>query len=215
MKGKVLTLFTCIFISLSILGFVYAQWNDVLTISTTMSFGTENMGFVEPIRCIEYYEDPATSLLVPGEYLGKDVGNSECEYQEPKTDSDTGKQAYKKLTIILNNVYPGYIVHCNFTLENIGTLPIHIKESVISDPKGILTWDSDKKALISATGNPIIGIAFNPELVSTTLQPNDDPATPGPDNKAEFEMSIRITQDAEEYRVYTFEVKINYEVVVP
>ena len=200
MKEKALALLTCIFISLSILGFVYAQWNDVITISNTMTFGywneSLNMGFVQPLTCTEYHTDPSTSKLVQGEYLGKHVGKCECQY----TDPITGTEAYKTLVINITNAYPSYDVHCNFTVENIGTLPLHINETLISSP--VLTWDPAQDALVDADGNPIITIVITPPLVCNELQP---------DNKAEFELSIHITQNAQECQTYSFQVKIMYE----
>jgi hypothetical protein len=214
MKEKTLTILTLIFIAMSISGFTYAQWNDTITISNTMTFGMWgdlNMGFVQPLTCTEYHTDPATGELVEGEYLGKDVGKCECQYDDEVTDTDTGKKANKTLIITINNAYPDYEVHCNFTLENIGKLSLHINETVISDPNGVLTWDSAQGALVDANSNPIINITITPELVCNELQPEDDPATPWPDNKAEFEMTIHITQNAQECHTYTFQVKIMYE----
>lgn len=200
-------------IALSASGFTYAQWNDLIIVNSMMSFGTENMGFVEPLLCTEYHADAITGELIPGEYLEKDVGKCICEYQEPKVDIETGKEGYDKLVITLGNGYPGYVVSCNFTLEDIGSLPIHITNLLILDPNGILTWDSGKNALVNSEGNSIITILFNGELVCTTLQPSDNPNTPIIDNKAEFEMTIRLMQDAQECTGYVFEVYITYEVV--
>lgn len=214
MKEKSLAILICIITALSILGFGYAQWNDTITISNTMTFGQWgdlNMGFVQPLTCTEYHIDPTTEKLVNGEYLGKDVGRFECRYDDEVTDTDTGKSANKTLIITLHNAYPSYEVHCNFTVENIGRLPLHINETVISDPNGILTWDPDQNALVDADGNPIINITITPELICNKLEPEDNPATPWPDNKAEFEMAIHITQNAEECPTYTFQVEIMYE----
>lgn len=200
-------------ILLSMAGFAYAQWNDIIVVSATMSFGTENMGFVQPLECKEY-QDPTTGQLIQGEYLGKDVGNCECEYQESKTDIETGKTAYKKLTILLNNGYPDYIVHCNFTLENIGTLPVHITGLVISDSTGVLKWDPTLNALVDAEGKPIFSIVITPALVCQKLWPWDDPTTPEIEPvQLQAEIHIHIAQNAKECNTYSFQVTITYEVV--
>ena len=214
MKEKVLTLLTFIFIAMSISGFTYAQWNDIIVVSNTMRFGDLNMGFTkqELPTCVEYHIDPATRQLVEGEYLGKDVGECECYYKDLKEDFDTGKEAYATLVIVITNAYPSYEVHCNFTLENIGTLRLHINETVISDPNGFLTWDPAQSALLDADGDPITIMTITPDLVCNYLERDDNPATPWFDNKAEFEMAIHITDNAEECHVYTFQVKITYEV---
>lgn len=217
MKEKALTLLTLIFISLSILGFVYAQWNDIIVVRSTMAFGDLNMGFTmqEPPTWTEYHINPLTGQLEPGEYQGKDVGESECQYTNLKpSDMHTGKQAYETLIITINNAYPSYEVHCNFTLENIGTLPLHINETVISDPNGILTWDPAQGALVDANSKPLIYIVITPELVCNKLWPSDDPITPDIIEPVtlEAEIAVHITQNAEECRTYSFQVKIIYEV---
>ena len=214
MKEKTLALLTVIFIALSITGFTYAQWNDTIVISNTMTFGywgDLNLVFVYPLTCTEYHTDPLTAELLEGEYLGKDVGNSDCQYDYEVTDTDTSKSGYKMLIITINNAYPSYEVHCNYTLENIGLLPLHINETVISDPNGILTWDPAQGAIVDAGGNPIINITTTPPLVCNTLQPEDDPNTPQLENKAEFEIAIHVTDNAQECHTYTFQVEIMYE----
>lgn len=200
MKEKARALLTCTIIAMGICGFVYAQWNDVIIVRNTMRFGDLNMGFVEPLKC---WDNEAT----------KEVGKYDCYYADPKVDTDTGKEANATLVIAINNAYPSYEVHCNYTLENIGTLPLHINETVIFDPTGVLTWNATLNALVDAVGKPIVTIAITPPLVSNVLEPEDNSTTPWLDNKAEFEMTIHITQNAEECHVYTFQVKIMYEVV--
>ncbi|MDH5437280.1 MAG: hypothetical protein OEX76_00075 [Candidatus Bathyarchaeota archaeon] len=213
MKEKALILFTCVIIAMSISGFVYAQWNDIIVVDCTMEFGDLNMGFVEPLICTEYYTDPVTGQLFPGEYLNKDVGKPECNYTDHVTDIDTGKQGYKTLTITITNAYPSYKVHCNFTLENLGTLKLHINETEISDPDGVLTWDPNLKALVDAGGKPILNITITPDLVCKYLWANDDPLTPDVEPvKLQAEIAVHITQNAQECQTYFFQVKITYEV---
>ncbi|MDH5733186.1 MAG: hypothetical protein OEY88_05310 [Candidatus Bathyarchaeota archaeon] len=204
MKEKILTLLTLIFIAMSITGFTYAQWNDTIVVKNTMSFGywALNMAFVEPLTCTEYHTNPITNELKEGEYLGKEVGSCDCEYDDWVIDPDTNMGGYKTLTITINNAYPSYEVHCNYTLQNIGLLTLHINETVISDPNTILTWDPAQDALVNADGNPVIEITTTPTLVCNTLDP---------EQKAKFEMSIHITDYAQECHTYTFQVQIMYE----
>ncbi|UCE28731.1 MAG: hypothetical protein JSV85_05495 [Candidatus Bathyarchaeota archaeon] len=214
MKEKTLALLSVIFMAMSITGFTYAQWNDTIVISNTMSFGywgDLNMVFVYPLTCTEYHKDPSTAELVEGEYLGKDVGSSNCQYDYEITDTDTGKRGNKTLIITISNAYPSYEVHCNYTLENIGILPLHINETVISDPDGTLTWDPVQSALVDSGGNPIINITTTPSLVCNTLQPEDDPNTHQHENQAEFEMTIHATDNAQESHTYIFQVELIYE----
>jgi len=65
--------------------------------------------------------------------------------------------------------------------------------------------------LVDIDDNPIVYITATPPLVCNILQPEDDLATPWPDNKAEFEMAIHIADNAKECHTYTFQVKIMYE----
>ena len=203
MKEKTLALLTIIFIAMSITGFTYAQWNDVIVIRNTMTFGywgELNLGFVDPLTCSDNENT-------------KDVATINCHYDEQVQDTDTLKWCYKKLIINIGNAYPGYEGYCTFTLENVGTLPLHINETVISDPNNILTWDPAQGALVDANNNPIIKITTTPTLVCTTLQPEDNPDTPQLENKAEFEMAIHITDYARECHIYNFQVEIMYEEV--
>jgi len=220
MKEKALAIIFCIFIALSMTGFIYAQWNDVITITNTMTFGTENMGFVGQPECIEYHEDPLTGQLVLGEYQGKEVGNCECEYQELKTDLETGEQGYDKLVIILNNAYPDYISHCTFTLKKLGTLPVHITGVIVTGKdeteSKVLSWVPDPtdpdKGELQEDGKPILNIDITPNLPCNKL--GDNLLTPEIEPSAlEAEIAVQVTQNAKEGHVYTFTVIINYEVV--
>jgi hypothetical protein len=201
MKEKSTAILILVFIALSISGFTYAQWNDVITISNTMTFGywgDLNLGFVDPLTCSDNENT-------------KNVGTLNCYYDNLIQDVDTLKWAYKELIIEIANAYPDYEVHCKYTLENIGRLPLHINETVISDPNNILTWDPAQGALVDANKKPIIKITTTPTLVCTTLQPEDDPNTQQLENKAEFEMAIHITDYAQECHTYAFQVQIKYE----
>jgi len=206
MKEKILIFLTCIFIAMSISGFTYAQWNDTIVVRNTMTLGqwndTLNMGFVYPLNCTEYHTNPYTGKLLPGEYLDKDVGKCECQYKDLVTDLGTGISANKTLNITITNAYPSYEVHCNFTVQNIGQLPLHINETVISDPSATLTWNSTLSALVDADDKPVIDITITPDLVCNNLSS---------EAKMWFELVIHITQNAEECHQYTLQVKIMYE----
>ena len=200
MKEKILTILTLIFIAMSISGFTYAQWNDIIIVSNTMQIGNLNMGFVQPLTCTD---NEAT----------KNVGECDCQYADLDIDVDTGKASYKTLIITMTNAYPSYEIYCNFTIENTGLLKLHIKDLIISDPTNTLTWDPTKNALVDIDGNPIIDIIIKPDLVCKYLWPNDDPLTPETEPvKLEAQIDIHIAQDAQESTIYYFEVQIEYEV---
>ena len=195
MKEKTLALLTCIIIALTVLGFTYAQWNDTITISSTMQFGqwndeSLNMGFVDPLNCSDNENT-------------KDVGECVCSYTDYKVDSETPMGGYNTTIIIINNGYPGYEVKCNFTLKNIGNLPLHINKTVISDPTNALTWNATLSALVDADGKPILNISIIPEdLVCNKLSSGET---------LEAEIDIHITQNAKQCHTYYLQVEIAYE----
>jgi hypothetical protein len=68
MKEKILTLLTFIFIAISISGFTYAQWNDTITVSNTMTFGywgDLNIGATSTEKAIytKHFRNLPSSLL--------------------------------------------------------------------------------------------------------------------------------------------------------
>ena len=196
MKEKCFALLACTLFMLSFLGLGYAQWDDAVMVSSTMTFGTVDIAFVYPLNCTDHHEDPLTGLILPGEYRGKDVGICSAFYDSEVDSLD----AYRDLYVTLSNAYPGYIVHCYFSLVNIGTLDALIEDILVIDPDGVLTWDAVERALVDDFGDPIIYIGFDPEIVSTIL------TTTEPNNKKEFTLSISITQNAKEFLIYRFQI---------
>jgi len=196
MKEKYFALLACTLFMLSFLGLGYAQWDDVVMVSSTMTFGTVDIAFVYPLDCTDYHEDPISGTIMPGEYLGKDVGVCSAFYDSEVDSLDT----YRDLYVSLSNAYPGYIIHCTFTLANIGTLDALIQDIIVVDPDGVLTWDSVEGALVDGFGDPVIYIEFDPEIVNTIL------TTTEPNNKKEFTLSISITQNVKEFTTYRFQI---------
>lgn len=198
MKEKTITLLTLTFIALSISGFTYAQWNDTIVISNTMTFGnwTQTIRFVNPLECSD---NEAT----------KDVGHFNCYY----TDQDPA-EGYKKLVIEISNAYPSYAVNCSFTLKNINsTASETILDINISDPSGELEWmwttehtegllwkdfDGDEEY---DTGEDILYITIT-ELVGVALNAGD--------TKAAW-IEVHIADNAEECHIYGLEVEIIYD----
>lgn len=180
-------------IATCISGFVYAEWNDTIVIRNEMKFGRwndpPNMGFVEPLT---WSDNEVT----------KDVGECICSYTDYKIDPVTGLDGYNTTSITINNGYPGYEVHCNFTVKNIGMLALHINETVISDPTSALTWSASLNALVDTDGKPVLNISVVPDLVCTDLLSEEI---------MEAEMSVYLTQNAKQAYTYYFQVRIIYE----
>lgn len=195
MREKSLALLICIVTVLSIIGFTYGQWNDNIKIRSTMQFGqwnddySLNMGFVDPLTC---RDNEAT----------KNVGECNCYYTDHKIDSKTGMDAYNKTIITIKKGYPSYQVYGNFTLKNIGNLPLHINKTVISDPTNALKWNATLSALVDAQGKPILNISITPDLVCNELSSSET---------LKAEINIHVTQHAEQCHIYYLQVAITYE----
>lgn len=189
--------FACILLMLSTMGLAYAQWDDMVTVTSTLSFGVLDPLFVDPLECADYHTSPYTGKIVPGEFLGKEVGDFTCVYSDP-VDSD----GYKSILLELLNAYPGYIVICNFTLENVGTLDAHIAGLEIIDPSGTLSWDPIQDALVNGNGDPVIEITFQPGPVCNTLEPAET---------IEISMFVTLTQNAAQNTEYSFTATIGFE----
>lgn len=199
MREKTIAFLTCIFIAMSIFGFTYAQWNDVIIVNTTMTFGTLNVGFVDPLTWADNEDS-------------KDVGFIDCHYEEYVQDVATGKWSYRKLVTELANAYPGYEGYCTFTLENVGTLPVKITDVVVSDSTNTLKWVEDatnpaKGVLVdTATDKAILNLELTPDPIEERLEPQ--PYTP---TTLEVTLYLRVNQDAEQRYAYSFQVEIIYE----
>jgi hypothetical protein len=197
MKEKTLTLLTIIFIAMSITGFTYAQWNDVIVVSNRMRFGDLTLRFVHPLD--SWDNDDAT----------KDVGKLNCYYTNPDP-----VEGYETLAVAITNAYPDYEAYCNFTLKNIGTLPDHIDKVLITPAIGLevsenytdvnnnpIGWSLDD----AATHKPVLYVyvydSTDSSLVCNTLDGGDE---------LQGKATVQVTDNAKECHTYGFEVEIIY-----
>jgi len=200
MKEKFLALLTCIFIALSTTGFIYAQWNDIITVSNTMEFGHLTLRFVYPLTCWDI--DDAT----------KDVGKLNCDYTDPDPI-----EGYETLVVTATNAYPGYEAHCDFTLKNIGALTEHITEVIIIPGTGLevgetyfdtnnnpIGWRLDN----AVTHQPVLYVYVYKDtdlsLICISLDSGET---------LQGKMTVQVTDNAEECQTYSFTVEMNYEQV--
>lgn len=208
-------------IALSIFGFAYAAWIDTVYIEGTVHMGSLTLAFdyVEPPLCQEYYKDPVTSALVEGEWLGKEVGDASCHYDDLITDVHSEKEGYKKLIIEVTNAYPQYIVHTTFKLHNIGTIPIDIAKYEITGEKrddtgavvyDLLWYDLDEDYIGSlyedVNGNGVVD-AGDLEVINLEIT-NALPYQIDPCNTNKAEIDLDFKQDAEECHTYTIHVTV-------
>lgn len=211
-------------IALSLTGAGFAHWSDSVQIEGTAEMGSLTLAFdyVEPPLCQEFYWNPDHTQKMPGEYLGKNVGNCSAWYTDEVDDVHTLKEGYKTLNIWVTNAYPQYIVHTTFKLHNIGTIPLDITEYNITGEKrdsttgvvvyNLLWYDPDGDWIgelwedvnangVVDTGGPDL-MVINLEITNALPYQID----PCDTNKAEIDLEFK--QDAEECHTYTIHVDI-------
>jgi hypothetical protein len=212
MRKKMLALPVVVVLAVSLFGLAYAHWSDMVYIEGTAEMGSLTLAFdyFEPPLCEEYYVDPVTGVLVPGEWLGKEVGECDSWFDELIEDVHTEKLGYKKMYVTVTNAYPQYNVHFVFKVHNIGTIPIHIVDFQFWDPTGQLEfmwivpppgtpaeglfWKDFNGNQVYDAGEEIINLNVV-NFVCTQLEPCE--ATKG-------EIDIDFKQPAEECHTYTF-----------
>ncbi len=201
-EKKMIALPVLIMVMLSMTGVAVAHWSDEIYVEGTVEMGSLTLAFdwYEPPICTEFHEEYPDGPLVPGERCGKDVGHTECWYEDVIEDPHTEKWGYETMVVEIYNGYPCYRTHCVFVVRNIGTIPLDICEFIVTDPTGVLTWDPDLSALVDDEGNPIITITHT-NLIGEQIDPCNT-------EKAEFDFHIE--QDAEECHTYYFKIAIVY-----
>jgi len=135
MNKKLAAIPLLIAITLSVFGFVYAHWTDIMYIEGTVHMGSLTLVF-DPNEFLDYID----SEEIAGD---KDVGWAEI-YYDPATyvvDEHTLKDGYTTLVLVVHAAYPQYEVHfTTVTVHNIGTIPFVVTGFNIYDPDGILHW---------------------------------------------------------------------------
>lgn len=126
MKTKVMGMFALLIVALSVAGFVYAHWSDMVTIDGTAEMGSLTFGFGRVVA--DWDSEVYTN--------DKDVGDTNCTLSMPETDKHTGKTAYQLLTFNITKGYPQYWGINKFTLNNSGTIPVVIQNVTIILPTG-------------------------------------------------------------------------------
>jgi len=137
MNTKTMGMFALLIIALSVVGFAYAHWTDLIKINGVVSTGSMTVGFTEIVR--EW--DKEDWLTFYGQNPeGKDVGDTFCWLDEPlETDVHTNKTVYKKLWCYVNNSYGDYWGINKFTIDNAGTIPVVISNVTLTYNASILS----------------------------------------------------------------------------
>lgn len=188
MKEKTLILTAIILIATAIIASIYFHRRDEIISQNTIRF-------IKPLNC----SDNEATI---------DVAEFNCYYQNQ--DHDEGWQT---LSIELSNAYPGYSVHCDFTLKNIGNETDTIETVTVSDPTGDLQWEWTNQHTEGSLwkdnngntaydpGEEVINITIT-DLVGLELTP---------DEIMTAQIDVTIAENAQQNQAYNFQVKITYE----
>jgi len=192
-KRRIVILPMLLLIMLSVLGFAYAHWTDTIYIKGSVETGTLTVGFEKT---------PVDPNVVDNEGTTErpqDIGKASCYLEDEYTDPKTGKTIYRTLVLTVTNAYPSYYVGLTFVVKNAGTLPLHIKNVVFSDPTGRLVYDPATKEFTDTKTGKVALNAGIINLVSVKLHPCDN---------TKAEVDIHVKQDASQCTTYTILVTI-------
>ena len=128
-------------LALGVMGAALAQWNETLTIEGTVETGELDVQFSaqksnddgdqnDPCECgawTNYTEpDDSANWTWTGTRYEYDVGSTTCVLSEVDT-GDTTDDGDNTMTITILNAYPCYYGNVAFTIDNIGSIPVHIE----------------------------------------------------------------------------------------
>jgi len=216
-------------ITLSIFGFVYAIWSDMVYIDGTAKMGSLTLAFstAEEPACEEYYPNPDPGgfpEFLKGEVGGKDVGYCNASYSGLFQDVHSEKWGYSTLDILVQRAYPQYRVHTTFILHNIGTIPFYVYGIELTGEKKNATGTVIHDLLLDWWIDPVTGnfvgeiyedvdgsgdislgdiLVINVELKNEEFPTQIDPCK---DDKMEIDLDFK--QEAEECHTYTLHFKV-------
>jgi hypothetical protein len=175
MKSKIMASLAVLLIALTVSGFAYAHWTDMITINGTAQMGELIFGFTHIWECddgkmvwfnsvTDFYNDYPEP---------KDVGSISCVLSEPQTAVHIAnpETVYKTMTITITHAYPEYVCWCFFSLDNGGSIPLDVVMYCVNGKDTYLTYlwydtnlDGTLDCIIgkNATGDPVVYIWFFP-----------------------------------------------------
>lgn len=181
-------------IMLSVAGFAYAHWTDLIRINGIVNTGTLNVVFDHAFSIDkEWYND-----------LPKDVADCNVWLTENVTDVHTNKTGYKKLWINITNAYPSYWCNTTFVLHNIGTVPAVFKNFTLKadSPLDFKLIKSNREVVWEGIDTSLNVTVFNMvfiDLKDVQLDPQDT---------TKAQLDIHFKQTAPECHTYTFHMEI-------
>lgn len=211
---KALALFATLMIALSLAGFVYAHWTDVIYINGEAHMGELIFGFTEQYGSWDgkmvYFNNVFDYEIMYPE--PKPVGTVECWLEVPETSVHLPipKTVYKELWINITNAYPEYVAWCNYSLDNGGTIPLDIYNYCVQIDTGdglTYGWEDDVNGdgwldLVvarNAAGEAVLNIWFEPMYAGQI-----DPC-----NHVDQRVVIHVKEPAEECHTYIFKLFIH------
>ena len=162
MKTKTVAIFATLMIALMAVGFAYAMWDKTLFINGTVNTGEVNAYFTTAVS-----NDPP-GTIDPG--YDKDVGCTEVTGELTQT-----------LTVTVTNGYPCYSSRIDYTIDNIGSIPVKVQSFTVTVPPAAVT------------------VTVTEIAVGTQIDAGD--SVPG-------SIVIHVEQTADENAQYTFSVEI-------
>jgi len=173
-------------LALASLGVAYGLWSKALTVDGTVHTGDLNADW-GLATCSELHGWPGT--LLPGEYLGKDVGSVEAVI-------DPNDAQIIHFTV--NNGYPSYVADCEVEYSNTGTIPVNVVGITIIPGAGLTNCSLTGTQTKTLTCDQLT-VKFV-DGITLQLDPGGDP----------FASSLRIhvEQAAKERTTYEFDVAV-------
>lgn len=132
---KAMGIFALLMVALTVVGFAYAHWQDMLKINGMVETGSLTVGFTKILNYWDKEDYIKYQLGLPT----KDVGSVVPSLDVVETDVHTGKIVFKKMHVLLNNTYGGYWGIVKFSIDNAGTVPAIIANVTITYDPAVLS----------------------------------------------------------------------------
>jgi len=161
---------------LAVISGALAMWYDTLKINATIETGYVKVKF-SSWGCSDTGPDPQAGGYHNTE--GKNV--SVCSVTVERRD-EGGNPV--KLLVTINNAYPGYSVKVEFTVDNIGTIPVKLYGYELSGVDG--------------------------RALSVSLVTPDDTQIDAGEESGTYTLIITVLQTAGESSTYMFELTLNF-----
>lgn len=170
---KIALLCLALVLALGALGVGYSMWDKTLTINGTVNTGEVNACFTTAVS-----NDPGTTID-PGK--DKHVGSTEVFCNDPGEEGNPFHACQQNILVVVTNGYPCYESTVNFTVDNIGTIPVKVQSMTITNP------------------NPEITVTWTGPAIGTQIEPGQH--APG-------DIHVHVEQSAAELTPYTFSAEI-------